>query len=238
VLMSLARPDSTLPDRSRVTEGESGSRPPVGCFGWTMAGRLPRVCGSRLSANKLISDDDMCSTRSCFLERQCGDTRTLDLGSGEGRFCRMLKQHGIQVRGVYPIRGLLEATRARYGWFVPCAECWAPAVQRQCLRSGRQEHTDAHEGCSFVAGDVVVLFLQPRSSKKLRLQQASPQDKRDNRRACSGAGEGRFQKALIPKACRTPPKLRKAFLMQQQERLLADPARFRTHLASSLKLSR
>jgi hypothetical protein len=189
-----------------------------------MAGRLPRVCGSRLSANKLISDDDMCSTRSCFLERQCGDTGTLDLGSGEGRFCRMLKQHGIQVTGVYPIRGLLEATRARYGWFVPCAECWAPAVQRQCLRSGRQEHTDAHEGCSFVAGNVVVLFLRPRSSKKLRLQQASPQDKRDNRRACSGTGESRFQKALIPKAYRTPPnsaKLsscssRSAFLLIQR----------------------
>ena len=37
----------------------------------------------------------------------------LDVGCGEGRFCRMLKQHRIEVTGVDPTRGLMEAARAR-----------------------------------------------------------------------------------------------------------------------------
>ena len=37
----------------------------------------------------------------------------LDVGCGEGRFCRMLKQHGIQVTGVDPTHELIEAARAR-----------------------------------------------------------------------------------------------------------------------------
>jgi len=37
----------------------------------------------------------------------------LDVGCGEGRFCRMLKQHRIDVTGVDPTLGLIEAARAR-----------------------------------------------------------------------------------------------------------------------------
>jgi SAM-dependent methyltransferase len=37
----------------------------------------------------------------------------LDVGCGEGRFCRMLKQHGIEVTGVDPTHELIEAARAR-----------------------------------------------------------------------------------------------------------------------------
>jgi SAM-dependent methyltransferase len=37
----------------------------------------------------------------------------LDVGCGEGRFCRMLKQHGIEVAGVDPTQELIEAARAR-----------------------------------------------------------------------------------------------------------------------------
>src|SRR6478672_11818220 len=39
--------------------------------------------------------------------------KALDVGCGEGRFCRMLKQHGIDVTGVDPTPGLLEAARSR-----------------------------------------------------------------------------------------------------------------------------
>src|SRR3954468_17446440 len=39
--------------------------------------------------------------------------KALDVGCGEGRFCRMLKQHSIDVTGVDPTLGLLEAARAR-----------------------------------------------------------------------------------------------------------------------------
>jgi SAM-dependent methyltransferase len=39
--------------------------------------------------------------------------RVLDVGCGEGRFCRMLKQNSIDVTGVDPTRGLLDAARAR-----------------------------------------------------------------------------------------------------------------------------
>jgi SAM-dependent methyltransferase len=39
--------------------------------------------------------------------------RALDVGCGEGRFCRMLKQHSIDVTGVDPTLGLLEAARSR-----------------------------------------------------------------------------------------------------------------------------
>jgi SAM-dependent methyltransferase len=39
--------------------------------------------------------------------------RALDVGCGEGRFCRMLKQHKIEVTGVDPTSGLIEAARAR-----------------------------------------------------------------------------------------------------------------------------
>ena len=37
----------------------------------------------------------------------------LDVGCGEGRFCRMLKQHSIDVIGVDPTRALLQASRTR-----------------------------------------------------------------------------------------------------------------------------
>ena len=37
----------------------------------------------------------------------------LDVGCGEGRFCRMLKQHRIEVTGVDPTDELIEAARAR-----------------------------------------------------------------------------------------------------------------------------
>jgi SAM-dependent methyltransferase len=37
----------------------------------------------------------------------------LDVGCGEGRFCRMLKHHGIKVTGVDPTHELIEAARAR-----------------------------------------------------------------------------------------------------------------------------
>ncbi len=39
--------------------------------------------------------------------------KALDVGCGEGRFCRMLKQHGIDVTGVDPTPELLAAARAR-----------------------------------------------------------------------------------------------------------------------------
>src|SRR4051812_26938403 len=39
--------------------------------------------------------------------------RALDIGCGEGRFCRMLKRHSIDVIGVDPTPKLLEAARAR-----------------------------------------------------------------------------------------------------------------------------
>jgi SAM-dependent methyltransferase len=39
--------------------------------------------------------------------------RALDVGCGEGRFCRMLKQHGIEVTGVDPTPALIQAARAR-----------------------------------------------------------------------------------------------------------------------------
>ena len=39
--------------------------------------------------------------------------KALDVGCGEGRFCRMLKQHSIDVTGVDPTPGLIEAARAR-----------------------------------------------------------------------------------------------------------------------------
>jgi 2-polyprenyl-3-methyl-5-hydroxy-6-metoxy-1,4-benzoquinol methylase len=37
----------------------------------------------------------------------------LDVGCGEGRFCRMLKEHGIEVTGVDPTHELIESARAR-----------------------------------------------------------------------------------------------------------------------------
>jgi SAM-dependent methyltransferase len=39
--------------------------------------------------------------------------KALDVGCGEGRFCRMLKRHGIDATGVDPTSGLIEAARAR-----------------------------------------------------------------------------------------------------------------------------
>jgi SAM-dependent methyltransferase len=39
--------------------------------------------------------------------------KALDVGCGEGRFCRMLKQHSIDVTGVDPTPALIEAARAR-----------------------------------------------------------------------------------------------------------------------------
>jgi len=40
-------------------------------------------------------------------------SKALDVGCGEGRFCRMLKQHNIDVTGVDPTPALLDAARAR-----------------------------------------------------------------------------------------------------------------------------
>lgn len=39
--------------------------------------------------------------------------KALDVGCGEGRFCRMLKQHRIDVTGVDPTAALIQAARAR-----------------------------------------------------------------------------------------------------------------------------
>jgi SAM-dependent methyltransferase len=39
--------------------------------------------------------------------------RALDVGCGEGRFCRLLKPHGVAVTGVDPTPALLAAARAR-----------------------------------------------------------------------------------------------------------------------------
>jgi len=39
--------------------------------------------------------------------------RALDVGCGEGRFCRMLKAHGVDVVGVDPTPALIAAARAR-----------------------------------------------------------------------------------------------------------------------------
>jgi ubiquinone/menaquinone biosynthesis C-methylase UbiE len=39
--------------------------------------------------------------------------KALDVGCGEGRFCRMLKPHGIGVTGIDPTPALLAAARAR-----------------------------------------------------------------------------------------------------------------------------
>ena len=39
--------------------------------------------------------------------------RALDVGCGEGRFCRMLKMHGVDVTGIDPTPALIAAARAR-----------------------------------------------------------------------------------------------------------------------------
>jgi SAM-dependent methyltransferase len=39
--------------------------------------------------------------------------KALDVGCGEGRFCRMLKPHGVGVTGIDPTAALLAAARAR-----------------------------------------------------------------------------------------------------------------------------
>jgi len=39
--------------------------------------------------------------------------KILDVGCGEGRFCRMLKSHGVYVAGIDPTPALLAAARAR-----------------------------------------------------------------------------------------------------------------------------
>ena len=39
--------------------------------------------------------------------------KALDVGCGEGRFCRMLKPHGVDVTGLDPTRALLTAARTR-----------------------------------------------------------------------------------------------------------------------------
>jgi SAM-dependent methyltransferase len=38
----------------------------------------------------------------------------LDVGCGEGRFCRMLARHGVAVTGADPTRGLIEEARRRH----------------------------------------------------------------------------------------------------------------------------
>jgi len=39
--------------------------------------------------------------------------KALDVGCGEGRFCRMLKRHGVEVTGIDPTSKLIAAARAR-----------------------------------------------------------------------------------------------------------------------------
>lgn len=39
--------------------------------------------------------------------------KALDVGCGEGRFCRMLKLHGVDVTGIEPTPTLIAAARAR-----------------------------------------------------------------------------------------------------------------------------
>jgi len=39
--------------------------------------------------------------------------KALDVGCGEGRFCRMLKLHGVDVTGVDPTKALITAARSR-----------------------------------------------------------------------------------------------------------------------------
>lgn len=41
-------------------------------------------------------------------------TTALDVGCGEGRFCRMLSAHGVRVTGIDPTATLLDAARARH----------------------------------------------------------------------------------------------------------------------------
>ena len=40
-------------------------------------------------------------------------TRALDVGCGEGRFCRLLRQHGIATVGIDPTRTLLDEAKKR-----------------------------------------------------------------------------------------------------------------------------
>jgi len=39
--------------------------------------------------------------------------RALDIGCGEGRFCRMLQPHGVEITGIDPTPALIAAARAR-----------------------------------------------------------------------------------------------------------------------------
>src|SRR5204862_919199 len=39
--------------------------------------------------------------------------KALDVGCGEGRFCRMLKQQGVDVTGIDPTTALLTVARSR-----------------------------------------------------------------------------------------------------------------------------
>jgi SAM-dependent methyltransferase len=43
----------------------------------------------------------------------CAPQRALDVGCGEGRFCRLLRQHGIETVGLDPTPALLATARAR-----------------------------------------------------------------------------------------------------------------------------
>src|SRR5512140_2731624 len=40
-------------------------------------------------------------------------SKVLDVGCGEGRFCRMIKRRGIRVTGIDPTQALIAAARAR-----------------------------------------------------------------------------------------------------------------------------
>jgi SAM-dependent methyltransferase len=46
--------------------------------------------------------------------RACAPQSVLDVGCGEGRFCRMLRAHGVRATGVDPTPALLAAARARH----------------------------------------------------------------------------------------------------------------------------
>jgi 2-polyprenyl-3-methyl-5-hydroxy-6-metoxy-1,4-benzoquinol methylase len=46
--------------------------------------------------------------------RQSTDKRVLDVGCGEGRFCRLLAKQDVKTTGIDPTAALIEAARQRH----------------------------------------------------------------------------------------------------------------------------